>query len=481
MNFYDDLGVYGTSPALITESLGEISYHTLQGYCATLGDHLTQRTLAFCLCDNSPESVIGYLACLRRRVVPVLISTNTRPELIKRLLTSYHPRYLWMPQEKAISYPEFVQCFISGSYALFECPVASPYEIHEDLALLLTTSGSTGSPKFVRQSYKNICSNAESIAEYLKIGASDRPITTLPMSYTFGLSVLNSHLHRGSSIVLTNRSILEKEFWELLKRTGATTFSGVPYVFEMLKKFGFEHMEVPSLKKLTQAGGRLGPELSLEFASICGRKGIEFFVMYGQTEATARIAYLPSELATVKAGSIGVAIPGGRIWLEDEDHQPVPGDNTVGELVYSGDNVTMGYALSSDDLHKGDENHGILRTGDLARRDSDGLYYIVGRNKRILKLFGNRVNLDEIEHILDAQGYQCICGGDDDRLKIFTTDAGKEDEIKSFVISHTAMNQSWVSVVYIAKIPRNEYGRIKYSSLEQSLPVGCSSGTTNGP
>ncbi len=471
MNFYDDISGYGSAPALITEDLREVSYRALLEYCSVVEDCMEPRFLAFCFCDNSLESVIGYLSCLRKRVIPFLINNKTRPELVEGLLRAYKPRYLWMPKQAASTYLEFERLCTSGAYALIHQPSYARYEIHEDLALLLTTSGSTGSPKLVRQSYRNICSNADSIAQYLKIGPFDRPITTLPMSYTFGLSVINSHLLRGSSIVLTNRSVLEKAFWELLKRTRATTFSGVPYTYEMLVKFGFEHMEVPDLKKLTQAGGRLGPELSQKFAIICNRKGIEFYAMYGQTEATARISYLPSEYSISKAGSIGIAIPGGRIWLENSDHRPVEGNGTVGELVYGGENVTMGYALSSDDLKRGDENGGVLRTGDLAKRDGDGFYYIVGRNKRFLKLFGNRLNLDEIEQLLNTRGYNCVCGGEDDHLKVYTTETGKESEIKSFIVQHTAINPSWVTVCWIQEIPRNEYGRIKYSLLEQSAQV----------
>ena len=224
-------------------------------------------------------------------------------------------------------------------------------------------------------------------------------------------------------------------------------------------------MELPSLRVLTQAGGKLSPELSEEFAKICEQKGIKFYVMYGQTEATARMSYLPSEYAISKAGSIGFPIPGGKFSLINESGEVITQSNIPGELIYSGDNVTMGYAQSCYDLSKGDENSGHLSTGDIAIFDDDGFYYITGRKKRFLKLFGSRVNLDEVEQLLNNSGIECACTGADDKLIIYTTDPKIEDA-RDFVLSHTDINSKGFSVVYIETIPRNESGKVLYGSLE---------------
>jgi acyl-coenzyme A synthetase/AMP-(fatty) acid ligase len=258
---------------------------------------------------------------------------------------------------------------------------------------------------------------------------------------------------------------MNRTFWDLLKTYKATTFGGVPYVYEMLKKLRFERMTLPSLKVLTQAGGKLRPELAKEFAINCEQKGIKFFVMYGQTEATTRMAYLPSEYAVVKAGSMGGAIPGGEFWLEDDSGNIIEGSDIAGELVYKGENVSMGYALTRLDLSKGDENGGVLKTGDIAKRDSDGFYYIVGRKKRFLKLFGNRVNLDELEQLLKDAGYDCACAGVDDKLKIFVTGKERHDDIKRFASESTGIHQAAFSVTSIESIPRNEAGKTLYSLL----------------
>jgi acyl-CoA synthetase (AMP-forming)/AMP-acid ligase II len=224
-------------------------------------------------------------------------------------------------------------------------------------------------------------------------------------------------------------------------------------------------MELPSLKTLTQAGGKLGLNLSLEFATACAPKGIRFFTMYGQTEATARMSYLPCEYAVSKAGSIGVAIPDGELWLEDTDENRIADSDTVGELVYKGNNVAMGYAAGLGDLSKGDENNGVLRTGDMAKRDDDGFYYIVGRKKRFLKIFGNRVNLEEVEHLIQEAGYSCVCSGEDDHLRVYTTDNQNQIKIKNFVSDITGIHPSAIKVIHIDSIPRNEAGKVLFSQL----------------
>jgi len=335
-----------------------------------------------------------------------------------------------------------------------------------DLAVLLTTSGSTGSPKLVRQSYKNIVSNANSIADYLEIKEDDRAITTLPMYYTFGLSIIQSHLLKGACIIVTELTFMDKKFWNLLKDEKATTFGGVPYTYEMLKKLRFSRMDLPSLRYLTQAGGKLSKELSKEFSEICEKKGIKFIVMYGQVEATARMSYLPHEFAIEKAGSIGIAIPGGEFKLIDDNEVEIIEDSVPGELVYYGDNVTLGYAVDYHDLSKGDENNGVLHTGDIAMKQ-DGFYYITGRKKRFLKIFGNRVNLEEVEGILKSSGYDCACGGIDDLLKIYITDESKLEEVRNFISAKMVLNPVAFKSIKIDKIPRNESGKVLYSKLEE--------------
>lgn len=462
--FYSDLEKYNSRTALITEGREYISYEQLAKITDSITSPMKTRKLIFLICRNDMESVCFYLGCLNKGVVPVLINHTITKELYQTLLKLYQPTYIAMPKDWKKD-EGVTSLLIYQSYELIQTNFNTEYELADDLALLLTTSGSTGSPKLVRQSYKNINHNIESIATYLEIKEDDRAITTMPMSYTYGLSIINSHLFKGATIILNEYTLMNKEFWNLLKEEKATTFGGVPYIYEMLKKLRFSRMDLPNLRYITQAGGKLSKQMAKEFNETCREKGIKLIVMYGQTEATARMAYLPWERAEEKAGSMGIAIPGGSFSLMNEKGQEIIEPYTTGELVYIGDNVTLGYAESYRDLNNGDENRGRLLTGDMAQKDEDGFYYIVGRKKRFLKLFGNRINLDEVEGLLKAEGYECICVGEDDRMKIYSTSEDNLDQIKSFISKVTGIHSSAFEIYYISEIPRNEAGKILYSAL----------------
>jgi long-chain acyl-CoA synthetase len=465
MNFHDDIDAYGVAPAIIAENGEQTSYTGLLEVADAIGQLLPSRSLVFCLCDSNLESLAAYVGLLRARSVPLLLNKDIHADAFSKLLHDYRPAYLWLPQDSVTSSMPGRPVHHFGAYVLLKTDFVQDYPLHPDLALLMTTSGSTGSPLLVRQSYRNLHSNAAAIVQYLGITRQDRPITSLPMSYTYGLSIINSHLLKGCTILLNCKTLMDRSFWEMLKTHGATSFGGVPYVYEMLHRLRFERMSLPSLRYLTQAGGRLSPALSRHFADLCQEKGIRYITMYGQTEATARMAYLPSEYASSKAGSIGIAIPGGEFWLEDEAGRPITDHDTTGELVYRGENVAMGYARSREDLGKGDENGGVLRTGDLACRDTDGYYYITGRKKRFLKLFGNRINLAELEQLAGEVGYPCVCAGEDDHVRIYTTDREHHAEIKRHVVERTGLHASGFEVLYIERIPRNAAGKILYSAL----------------
>ena len=466
MNFYDDLEVFGNSIAVVTDSFEEISYSQLIHQADELKQFFSHKSLVFSFSSNCIESLVGYVGFLRAKVVPLLISPNIHSDLFDNLLKAYKPDFIWLSNTKQLNLEGYNQVYTFRNYNLYQLSSSTVQNINPDLALLLSTSGSTGSPKLVRQSYKNITTNASSIAQYLKISPKDRPITTLPMSYTFGLSIIKSHLLKGSTIILTDKPLVDKTFWASLKANRASTFSGVPFTFSMLKKLGFGRMNLPTIKYLTQAGGKLNENLVSYFGSECEKKGIEFIVMYGQCEATARMSYLPAKFATTKPRSIGIAIPGGNFSLDDESGDKITEAECIGELIYTGDNVTMGYAVNYKDLSKSDENNGILKTGDMAKRDQDGFYYVVGRKKRFLKIFGNRINLDEIENLLIGSGVNAVCGGEDESLKIFITDQDRMIETQQFVSDYTGLHSSGFKVIFIETIPRNDYGRITYSLLE---------------
>lgn len=286
------------------------------------------------------------------------------------------------------------------------------------------------------------------------------------MNYVYGLSIINSHFLVGATLLLTDKGLMQKDFWNFFKEAEATSFGGVPYTYEMLDKLRFFRMELPSLRTMTQAGGKITPELHEKFATFAAEHGKNFIVMYGAAEATARMGYLPPEKAVEKRGSMGIPIPGGVFHLVDAEGKEITTPRTTGELVYEGKNVTLGYAEKGEDLILGDERHGRLETGDMAQFDDDGFYYIVGRKKRFLKIYGNRVNLDEIDRMIKGEfEIEVASAGVDDHLYIFITEEKMAEPVRQFVINKTKLNPAAIKSMVLNEIPKNESGKTLYKEL----------------
>ena len=335
------------------------------------------------------------------------------------------------------------------------------HRLHKDLALLMSTSGSTGSPKLVRLSRSNLIANAAAIAQYLDIRRTDRAATTLPMSYCYGLSVVHSHLLAGAALILTEHSVADAEFWELFGRHRGTSFAGVPYTFELLDRVGLESMDLPHLRYLTQAGGAMPPEQVRRFAELGDRQGWRLFVMYGATEATARMAYLPPDLAKSHPSAIGRPIPGGSFSIEAADGWP---DDGTGELVFRGPNVMMGYAHALPDLMLGatlDE----LRTGDIARRGDEGLYEVIGRSSRFAKMYGLRIDLQQLETTLREHGVRALCTDKGERLAVVAAGGHDRQEVQRLAAGAAGVPPAAVTAVCVPQLPLLESGKPDYSTV----------------
>lgn len=458
-----DLTQYRDKTAVLSEEGNRLTYGALHAFIGQIGQALQKGNLAFCLCHNSIGSLAGYLAFLEYGVPAVMLEADKAKQVIDGLIEVYQPRYIWLPVERKSDFEGMVIAELEGYYMIER--QYTRYEIHSEIALLLTTSGSTGSPKLVKLTAKNLLSNASSIAEYLNIDDNERPITSLPMYYSYGLSVINSHLLKGATLLLTDRAVIQKEFWAFAKKEEATSISGVPYTYEILRRLRIFRMDLPKLKTMTQAGGKLNAEIVKEYIQKSKASGRKFIVMYGQTEATARMSYLPFEYAEEKYQSIGLAIPGGKFSIIDQNGNEITDFDVDGELVYSGPNVSLGYAECIEDLSKPDENGGLLYTGDVACRDTDGFYYITGRMKRFIKIFGNRVNLDSVEQMIKNITTSCACVGVDDKLTVFVTENGFENRIISFISSFTGLNPSAFAVKVISVLPISPSGKIQYAEL----------------
>ena len=281
------------------------------------------------------------------------------------------------------------------------------------MAILLPTSGTTNVSKLVRISKTNLHNNTLNICEALKIKGSDVAITSLPLSYTYGLSVLNTHLYMRATILLTDKSILQRSFWDFSEKYKATSFAGVPYTYELLEKRGYLEKS-SSIMCYTQSGGKLSAMLQEKFTRYCAENGKKFICMYGQTEATARISYLPMQFGLQKIGSVGIAIPEGEIEIYKQ--QEIDG---VGEIIYYGENVSMGYCNCVGDLTLGNTNNNVLHTGDIGYLDEDGFLYITGRKSDYVKLYGKRFCLMDIsEMILEMYDIYVFCEFEQEQIVI---------------------------------------------------------------
>ena len=463
---------YKQNTAVITDKGEWLTYNDLDAVAKAFADALPQKGLVFCLCENRIGSLVGYVACMEYHIPIVLLDGSKDLSVLQNLITIYQPEYVWISSDRVESIGgETIYQYVTFSLQKmsYEEEVDKP-EINPELALCLTTSGSTGSPKFVRLSAKNVLANAESIAEYLDIDANERPVTTLPSYYSYGVSVINSHLIKGATILLTEGTVAQRDFWDFMKDQKATSIAGVPYTYEMLKMLRFMRMDLPYLMTMTQAGGKLNKDLAKEYIEWARSKDKSFFVMYGRREATPRMSCLPLEHALDKYASIGIAIPRGKFSLIDVNGNAIEEPDVDGELVYEGPNVSLGYAECRADLAKGDENHGVLHTGDVARRDADGYYYITGRMKRFVKVWGNRCNLDATEQIVKSNVTTgCACVGVDDKITIFVTEQGLEEQIVKLLVEKTGLNNKAFEVRVIDAIPVKSSGKIDYPAMQQMI------------
>jgi acyl-CoA synthetase (AMP-forming)/AMP-acid ligase II len=362
---------------------------------------------------------------------------------------------------------------VSGENWLRES--ADGVEPHPDLAVLLPTSGSTGSPRLVRLSRAAILSNAEAIAQVLEIDAREVAPTSLPLHYSYGLSVLNSHLVRGATVVVEPSGILGRGFWDAVNAHGVTSLAGVPYHYEMLRRLKFDPAKYPTLRTLTQAGGKLRDELITEFDAKIRAAGGRMYVMYGQTEAAPRMTTVAAERLGEKPGTAGPAVPGGSFSVRRDNGSETTHPKIVGEVVYRGPNVMMGYAEHEAELAKGDEQGGVLPTGDLGYVDADGFLFITGRLKRIGKVFGNRISLDDLEQAVRSAEVgidvvAAVAGGD--KVVLFAElpeGAGAKDicrDAAGALSERLHLHRSGFDVRPIDSVPLLSSGKIDYRSLE---------------
>ena len=340
--------------------------------------------------------------------------------------------------------------------------------LHPDLALILSTSGSTGSGKCVRLSRGNLDANARAIAQYLALRPDDRAALLLPLNYCYGLSVVHSHLVAGASVSLAHGSVTDHSFLDGLRRHGCTNLAGVPHTYRLLEEVGLREAGLPALRFMTVAGGRLEPDLVAAYADHMAARGGRFFVMYGQTEATSRMAFVPPEQLRGNEDRIGIAIPGGALRVVDAEGREITEPDEPGELVYRGPNVMMGYAQGGADLARGAEVD-ELRTGDLGSRDAAGLFRVVGRLRRMSKISGLRISHDALEQALSRAGIEAAVVGDDRAVLALHTSDRADETVRTLLAKASGLPRLAVRAERVAALPRLPSGKVDYQNARTYL------------
>ena len=421
-----------------------------------------KKKLIFLVFKNNLDFYLFYTKYFYSKDVLLLLNSNINFKYLFDLIQNYKPDNLILPKNKLNHMENYNKVFSTDLYDFYNAKINYEHNLYKNLSVLLSTSASTGTKKLVRISYNNIEENSKAIIKFLKIKPSDRLITTLPVDYTYGFSQINTHLIQNSNIIINNFSLIQKEFWNLLIKSKATTFGGVPFSFEILKRINFKNKDFSNIKTLTQAGGKLSKDLQKEFAKFCFKKNISFFIMYGSTEATSRMSFLPPKKSLEKIGSVGLPIPGTKIQIKKNKNQK------QGEIIFKGKNVTLGYCNEINDLKKGDFNKGLLNTGDIGYKDKDKFIYLVGRKKRFIKILGHRINLEELQEKLQKNilCQSILCAGYDNLLKVYTTDKSKFKLIENYLKKNIKLNNKLFNIFLLEKIPKNSSGKILYSKLK---------------
>ena len=466
--FLDPIWEHGERIALIDPCGNKTSYNELHKKVSALSSYFSDsQSLAILICKNTLVSLTGYLSCVTQAVVPLLLPSKTPNIILNSYIDAYRPKYLFL--DFSFEHDFYHRIMEIEDFFLYVSKDARVPRINSSLRLLLTTSGSTGNPKLVRLSDENLRINCEMICSSLPMIADDIAITTLPFNYSYGLSIINTHLLKGAAIQLNEYAVVQRSFWDLLYRSKATTFGGVPFHYQQIKNVGLKKILDSNVRYLTQAGGKLAEMQLREIYKICDIGSIEFFVMYGQTEASARISVLNPTDAKKHPGSIGKVIAPGEFWLSPLVTDVAVKDHEVGELVFRGGNVAMGYADSEDDLILGDEWNGVLKTGDLAYFDSEGFPYIIGRLSRFTKIRGIRFSLDDIESLFSNLNFRILALEVDEILHLVSTEEFELKLLNQILQRSFGLRSLDFKIVKVSSIPLASSGKVDYAAIARTI------------
>lgn len=458
--------------ALISRIYGKMTYQQLGERLLQMHGRvqrfISERRLCVLVADHSMECILLYLMCVNNKLPMLLVDERDIENSLSNLLKNFHPAFVWIPI-KYKNNRKISDICMDGAYGLqrkengylWYFGEKENYFMPSELALLISTSGSMGGAKYVCLSYENLLDNAQNIVKSLNIERGERAAVMLPISYSYGLSVVNTYLYQRGTLLIGDAMMAEREFWEFLRLENVNALCGVPYTYEIMDKLGVFQKKIKSLKKMTQAGGKLKIEKQRYFAELARREGFDFYVMYGQTEATARMSCFCLSREMDKLGSVGKAIPGGEfsVYMDEEGR---------GEIIYHGKNIFWGYAKRMDDfneLHSAKE----LYTGDVGFLDDDEYLFITGRKKRFVKIRGFRIELDLIQEEMRSQtDIEVICVKEKsaDRMLVFSLKEIQDGYRILSDLCHQLMTKESVDFFVLDEFPRNANGKIAFGVLE---------------
>tara|TARA_B100000989_G_scaffold222150_1_gene169811 strand:+ start:19239 stop:20660 length:1422 start_codon:yes stop_codon:yes gene_type:complete len=468
MQLFKAFKKYKDNIAIIDQEYTDLSYSRVLKETDKIKKNIKKKSLILIVSDNSIGSLLAYLFSIINNHVSIIIDSKTSSQNILKIYKNYQPNYVFLAKNKeGILKKNCITKYNFFDQILLKNKKYKKIKLNKNLSLLLSTSGSMGSIKFVKLSKSNLKHNTDSIIKYLKINSRDSSITNLPISYSYMLSVINTHLEVGASIIISRYSLIEKKFWETLKNSKVTSFNGVPYTYEILDKIGFQNIKINSLKYLTHAGGKIEKNKLKEIIKFSNKNNLKFFSMYGQTEASPRISYLKPEFSKKKIGSIGKGIPGNKIYLIDHLGNIISKPYVEGEIVCEGKNVFMGYSRSYKDLSEPNQNNFKLKTGDLGFFDKDRFFYVTSRISKIAKIFGNRIDLGTLEDFLDLKGYQVACLSNNKKIFVFFEKKFKKKILINTISRITNLNISSFELIKLECLPRTLNNKINYDKLKK--------------
>ena len=468
MGLFRAFNKYKNNIAIIDKEHSDLSYKQVLKESNKIKKRIKNKSLILIISENTLGSLLAYIFCIINNHVAIIIDSKTNKKNIIKVFKNYEPNYIFLSKEIKIIFNKI--CLEKYSFfdqILLKNKINKKKKLNKDLSVLLSTSGSMGSIKFVKLSRKNLKINTDSIINYLKINNKDSTITNLPISYSYMISIINTHLEVGGSIIISKYSLIEKKFWKILKNSKITSFNGVPYTYEMLIRIGIKNIKINSLKYLTQAGGKLEKNKLKEIINFCKKHNLKFFSMYGQTEASPRISYLKPEFSEKKIGSIGKGLSGNKIYIINDTGKKILKPYVEGEIICEGKNVFMGYSKNYNDLNRPNEKNYTLKTGDLGFFDKDGFFFITSRISRITKIFGNRIDLGDLESLMKQKGYKVVCLSDNKIIFIFIEKKYNKTNLINTISQITNLNISSFKLIKLKYFPRTSNNKVSYSELKK--------------